>query len=69
VTTATYVLNRCPTKRLMFLTPDEVWSGHKSMMHDVRIFGSLCYRHIPAEKRRKLNDKSETVILDASVEI
>ncbi|GAU32293.1 hypothetical protein TSUD_63100 [Trifolium subterraneum] len=29
----------------------------------IRIFGSICYRHIPDEKRRKLDDKSEQLIL------
>ncbi|MCI96099.1 retrovirus-related pol polyprotein from transposon tnt 1-94, partial [Trifolium medium] len=29
VTTATYVLNSCPTKRLENMTPEECWSGKK----------------------------------------
>jgi hypothetical protein len=29
----------------------------------LRVFGSLCYRHIPDQKRKKLDDKSEALIL------
>ncbi|CAJ2653926.1 unnamed protein product [Trifolium pratense] len=62
VNTAAYVLNRCPTKRLKDNTPEELWTGHKPSVKHLRIFGSLCYRHIPDEKRRKLDDKSEKLI-------
>lgn len=31
-------------------------------MH-LKIFGSLCYRHVPDERSTKLEDKSEPVIL------
>jgi len=48
VTTAAYVLNRCPTK---IVTLEEPWSRDKPMVHHFRIFGSVCYRHIPDEKR------------------
>ena len=63
VTTAAYILNRCPTKRLRFVTPEEAWSGVKPHVQHLKIFGSICYRHIPDEKRKKLDDKSESLIL------
>jgi len=63
VTTTTYVLNKCPTQRLKFVTPEEAWYGDKPMVRHFRIFGFVCYRHILDEKRKKLNDKSETLIL------
>ncbi|CAJ2647891.1 unnamed protein product [Trifolium pratense] len=63
VNTAAYVLNRCPTKRLKDNTREELWTGHKPSVKHLRIFGSLCYRRIPDEKRRKLDDKSEKLIL------
>jgi len=63
VTTAAYILNRCPTKRLRFVTPEETWSGVKPHVQHLKIFGSICYRHIPDEKRKKLDDKSEPLIL------
>ncbi|RDX93043.1 hypothetical protein CR513_24745, partial [Mucuna pruriens] len=46
VTTAAYVLNRCPTKRLQSVTPKEAWTGDKPMVNHLRIFGSLSYKHV-----------------------
>ncbi|RDY02272.1 hypothetical protein CR513_14284, partial [Mucuna pruriens] len=54
---------RCPTKRLQSVTPEEAWTGDKPTVNHLRIFGSLSYRHIPDERRRKLDDKSEALIL------
>lgn len=63
VSTATYVLNRCPTKRLKSQVPEEIWSSRKPSIKHIRIFGSLCYKHVPDVKRKKLQDKSEMVVL------
>lgn len=62
-TTATYILNRYPTKRLKEQVPEEVWSGKKPAVGHFKIFGSLAYAHIPDERRKKLGDKSEAMIL------
>lgn len=59
VTTAAFVLNRSPTKKLEDVTPEEAWSGCKPSVKHFRIFGSICHRHIPEERRKKLDDKSE----------
>ena len=32
-------------------------------MKHVRVFGSLCFKHVPDEKRKKLQDKSVPMIL------
>lgn len=63
VSTAAYLLNRCPTKRMHNVTPEEAWSGHKPSVNHLKIFGSLCHRHIPDERRKKLDDKSEALVL------
>ena len=63
MSTTTYLLNRCPTKRLKEKVPEEVWFGRKPLVSHLRIFGSLCYKHIADAKRRKLEDKSEPMIL------
>jgi len=60
--TTSYILNRCPTKKLDQV-PEEVWLGSKQSAKHLRVSGSLCYKHIPDAKRRKLGDKSETMIL------
>ncbi|GAU26253.1 hypothetical protein TSUD_224440 [Trifolium subterraneum] len=63
VNTACYVLNRCPTKRLNDVTPEECWSGNKPNMSHLKVFGSIAYRHVPDQLRSKLDDKSEVMVL------
>jgi len=63
ITTTTYILNRCPTKKLEAVVPETIWSGLKPIVSHLKIFGSLFYRPIPDEKRKKLEDKSESLIL------
>ncbi|PNX62653.1 equilibrative nucleoside transporter 3-like protein [Trifolium pratense] len=62
VVTACYVLNKCPTKQ-MNKVPEAIWSGHTPSVKHLRVFGCLCYRHIPDQRRKKLDDKSEAMIL------
>ncbi|KAL0308115.1 UNVERIFIED_CONTAM: Retrovirus-related Pol polyprotein from transposon RE1 [Sesamum angustifolium] len=52
VYTAVYLLNRCPTKAVQNMTPIEAWSGKKPSAKHLRVFGSICYVHIPTEKSR-----------------
>ncbi|KAM1012444.1 hypothetical protein ACFX15_041792 [Malus domestica] len=58
VHTAVYILNRSPTKALDNMTPFEAYSGRKPGIGHLKVFGSLCYVHIPAERRQKLDVKS-----------
>jgi hypothetical protein len=62
VSTACYVLNRSPTKKLNKV-PEAIWSGHTPSVKHLRVFGCLCYKHVPDQKRKKLDDKSEPMIL------
>ncbi|PNX76333.1 putative LRR receptor-like protein kinase [Trifolium pratense] len=62
VTTTAYILNKCPTKKLKTV-PEEAWCGRKPSVKHFKIFGSLCYKHVPDAKRTKLEDKSEIMIL------
>ena len=57
VSTATYILNRCPTKKLEGITPEECWSGVKLSLSHLRVFGSITYKHVYDQLRRKLDDK------------
>ncbi|KAL0325748.1 UNVERIFIED_CONTAM: Retrovirus-related Pol polyprotein from transposon TNT 1-94 [Sesamum radiatum] len=50
VYTAVYLLNRCPTKAVQNMTPIEAWSGKKPSAKHLRVFGSICYVHIPKRK-------------------
>jgi len=61
--TTTYVLNRSPTRRLELMTPEEAWTGVKPDISHLKIFGSLCYKHVPDALRRKLDDRSTPQVL------
>lgn len=58
VHTAMYLLNRCPTKALDNITPFEAYTGRKPGIAHLRIFGALCYVHVPKELKHKLESKS-----------
>ena len=60
--TAVYILNRCPTSRFDGITPEEAWSGFKPDVKHLRVFGSLCYKHILDKLRQKLDDKAVPMI-------
>ena len=61
--TAAYILNRSPTRKLENITPEEAWTGVKPSVSHLRVFGSICYRHVPDQLRTKLDDKGEMMIL------
>jgi hypothetical protein len=63
VSTTTYILNKCPTKKLKNKVSKEAWSGIKPSVKHLKVFGSICYKHIPYAKRNKLDDKSKKMIL------
>ncbi|CAL9008426.1 unnamed protein product [Prunus brigantina] len=55
---AIYILNRCPTKALNNITPFKAYNKRKSGIAHLKIFGSLCYVHVPTKLRHKLEPKS-----------
>ena len=63
MSTTTYILNRCPTKKLEEINPEECWSGVKPSSSHLKIFGFVTHRHMPDQLRRKLDDKSTQMIL------
>ncbi|KAL4388518.1 hypothetical protein GQ457_09G024580 [Hibiscus cannabinus] len=62
VSTAVYILNRCPTKSVCDKTPEEAWSGRKPSIWHLRVFGCIAYAHVPDQLRKKLDDKGEKCI-------
>ena len=58
VNTAVYVRNRSPTVSLKSKTPFEHWFQKKPDVSHMRVFGSLCFVHIPDSERQKLDAKS-----------
>jgi len=61
--TAAYLINISPTKKLQDKTPEEAWCGVKPSVQHLKIFGSLCFKHVPDQLRRKLDDKSQVMIM------
>ncbi|KAG7563872.1 Integrase catalytic core [Arabidopsis suecica] len=58
--TSNYLQNLLPTKAIEDdVTPIEKWSGHKPTVEHLKVFGSICYVHIPKEKRSKLEEKAK----------
>lgn len=57
VVNAVYVRNRCPTRALTSITPEEAWSGRKPCISHLRVFGCITYTKIPDQKRSKFDSK------------
>lgn len=62
ILTATYLINRLPTKALIDKTPYEMWHGTKPKINHLRVFGSTAYVHNKTRKT-KFDDKSFKSIL------
>ena len=45
------------------MSAHELYFGRKPNLRHLRVFGSIAYVHVPDEKRRKLDPKSEKCIL------
>ena len=44
-------------------TPHEAWTGSNPSVSHLRVFGSMCFRHVPEQLRKKLDDQSEVMVL------
>lgn len=62
VNTSVYLINRSPTKLFKDMAPEEKWSGKEINLNHLRIFGSIAYVHIPKQKRRKLDSRSQKMV-------
>lgn len=63
VTSAIYILNRTGKSSKEGVSPYELWTGKKPRIKHMRIVGSSCYVHIPAEKRKKMDKKAVKGVL------
>lgn len=59
---AVYLINRSVCATCTNKTPEEVWTGKRTNLSDLRIFGSTVMVHVPKEKRKKLDFKSMKLI-------
>ena len=62
VATACYLQNRSPHKILGLQTPYSLWFKHKPNLGHLRVFGSIAYSHVPADKRKKLDPHTRKCI-------
>ena len=62
VETACYLVNRSPSLALEDKTPHEVWTGKKSSLSHLRVFGCDAYIHVSKEKMINLDNKSKWCI-------
>ncbi|XP_050909407.1 uncharacterized protein LOC127123207 [Lathyrus oleraceus] len=60
-----YILNRCPTKKLKNKVSKVVWSVKRPSVSHLKVFGSMCYKHVLNARRRKLDDKSEPMVMNS----
>ena len=58
LSTACYLKNRSPARALDGVTPYQALTGRKPDVKHLRIFGCICYAHIPKDERKKLDSKS-----------
>jgi hypothetical protein len=58
VSTIVYVLKRCPTKSMDYMTPFEACNGKKPAVHHLRIFGCILYAWNTTPHQKKLEDRS-----------
>lgn len=58
VNSAIYVLNRTGKSSVEDASPYQLWLKKKPRLKHLRVIGSTCYAHIPAQKRRKMDKKA-----------
>ena len=56
--TSVFLLNRLPTRAVQKQIPFEAWYGVKPSVKNLKIFGCLCFSHVPQAKRDKLDEKA-----------
>jgi hypothetical protein len=57
--TATYLINISPTRSNNGNTPDQLYYQTLPRVDHLRIFGSICYLHVPEESCSKLESKTK----------
>ena len=62
VNTAIYLRNRSSISALKDKTSFESWFGEKSDVSNLRVFGCICFVHMPDNLRKELNPKSTKAI-------
>ena len=50
VTTACFLINKCPSSAINFKTPDELWYGRPYNYSELKVFGCMAYAHVTQDK-------------------
>jgi len=61
--TVVYLQNRLPTRAIKDMMPFKAWYGYKPSLNFLKIFGCLCFTHVPQIKRDKLDKRALPGIL------
>ena len=56
--TAIFLQNRLPSVAIEDKTPFEAWYGYIPSLSFLKVFGCLCFVHVPQVKRDKLDKKA-----------
>jgi hypothetical protein len=59
---AAYVINRVPLSPINMKSPYELMFEEKPSVKHFKVFGSICYVHVPDAKRTKLDAKAQKCI-------
>jgi hypothetical protein len=59
---ANYIVNHTPTKALKNITLEETWTRIKLDVNHFHVFSSIAWAHIPDEKRKYFQPKSQKCI-------
>jgi hypothetical protein len=62
INSTNYIVNLTPTKAIKNITPEESWTKIKLYVSHLCVFGNIAWAHIPNEKRKALQPKSEKCI-------
>ena len=61
--TLVYIQNRCPHTTLGRKTPEDVFKSTRPNVSHIHIFGSVCFCHVHADNRKKLDPSGEKGLL------
>ena len=61
--TVVYIQNKCPHTTLRRNTPEEVFTSSRPDVSHIRMHGNVCYCHVHADTRKKLDPFGEKGLL------
>ncbi|KAG5864510.1 hypothetical protein JTB14_018465 [Gonioctena quinquepunctata] len=63
ILTSIHLKNRCPSAAIPRFTPEQLWTGSKVDLRNLRVFGSTAHSIIPSAQRSKLEPKSKQYLV------